>query len=789
MPAAAGALLIAALLAADAALAQGSAAGSTASGDASAPADASPPEIGARAEEVAAVLRQMTTSIEDEAAFDGLEARVATATGRIAERWTTTESVLSAAPRRNVLDSLEGSWHALKESLNGVNDDIETRARRRAADAATLERLRASWAHSLEIAQQAGAPAEVIERAQATIAAIDATRIPVDRRRQRVLVLQDAVSRSLQTCDDALDRIAAVRRLRFERMFTDREPPLWRAHDSAGPAGASAFRIAADIETTSDTEFVYVRNHWAVFAFCGALFVALRIFLRRMRPDENGSAADHPIVPSARSLFRMPWAGAFLIAVAVSRPLGRTPPAIPAQILLGLLAVAGARMLRPHVSRRAARVIYAFVALFFLATAIDLVELSPVVRRVAAIGTVWAAAALMFRMMAVLRGTEATGATRPRFHRFVPWLLRLFGAFLVVAGIAFVVGYDVFAVWLGAGTIQVSVLSLAILAFRIAADGIVAIALAHPPLSQLRAVAQRRATVDRALGAVLDLAAAGLWLRATLFRFEVLERAQDLAQAVLDARIQVGELDLALGRVLAFLAVAVGAYFVTRITVFLLEEDVYSRMELPRGVPYALSTVTRYALLLAGFLLALATLGLDLTRMTVLVSAFGIGIGFGLQQIVNNFVSGLILLLERPVQVGDSVQLGDLSGKVERIGIRSSTIRTADGADVIVPNSKVIEDRVTNWTLSDRRRCVTLDLTIAGNGDGGQIIGLLVETARRDPRVLADPPPEALLIRLGDADAAFQVRAWTEAADWPRLRSDLGIQVQRALRELAARRA
>src|SRR5262249_45552865 len=161
----------------------------------------------------------------------------------------------------------------------------------------------------------------------------------------------------------------------------------------------------------------------------------------------------------------------------------------------------------------------------------------------------------------------------------------------------------------------------------------------------------------------------------------------------------------------------VGAWLVSRATVSLLEEDVYSRMALPRGVPYALSSLTRYALLLAGFLLALATLGLDLTNITVLVSAFGVGLGFGLQQVVSNFVSGLILLFERPVQVGDSVQLGDLTGEVARIGIRSSTIRTPAGAEVMVPNSRLIDEQITNWTLSDRRRRVELELGVQGNLD------------------------------------------------------------------------
>jgi len=273
---------------------------------------------------------------------------------------------------------------------------------------------------------------------------------------------------------------------------------------------------------------------------------------------------------------------------------------------------------------------------------------------------------------------------------------------------------------------------------------------------------------------------------AALTRFELLDPAFAAVRRLLDARLQIGALDLGVGSVLSFVAVVVGSYLTTRVVSFVLEEDVYSRMQLPRGVPYALSTLVRYGMLLAGFLLALATLGLDLTRLTVLVSALSLGIGFGLQQIVNNFVSGLILLFERPVQVGDSVQLGDLSGEITRIGIRSSTVRTPEGAEVMVPNSRIIEEKVTNWTLTDRRRRVDIEIGVASGDESEQILALLVEIARRDPRVCVTPGPESLLIRFGEDSADFQLRVWTDEPHWMRLRSDLGIAVQRALREAHA---
>ena len=311
-------------------------------------------------------------------------------------------------------------------------------------------------------------------------------------------------------------------------------------------------------------------------------------------------------------------------------------------------------------------------------------------------------------------------------------------------------------------------------------------ALARGPLARLHTVARHRELLGRRARRALDIAAIALWVWLILGRFDLLESVTTGVNAVLDARLRAGELDLPLSRVFAFIAVVVGIVLSTRAVGTFLEDDVYARMTLPRGVPYALSTLTRYGLLLVGFLLALATLGLDLTRITVLVSALGLGLGFGLQEVMNNFVSGVILLFERPVQVGDTIEMGDVSGEIRRIGIRSSTVRTSQGAEVIVPNSKMISERVTNWTLSDRRRRIDLDVGVKGDADAERIIALLCAVVREDARVSSVPPPVALLVRFAEDSMDFQVRCWTDDRDWMHLRSDLSVALQRALRAARA---
>jgi small-conductance mechanosensitive channel len=224
------------------------------------------------------------------------------------------------------------------------------------------------------------------------------------------------------------------------------------------------------------------------------------------------------------------------------------------------------------------------------------------------------------------------------------------------------------------------------------------------------------------------------------------------------------------------------AFVLSSFVRFVLQEDVYPRVGLPRGLPYAVSSLFHYTVVLAGFVFAVAALGFDLTRITILAGAFGVGIGIGLQNVVANFVSGLILLLERRLHVGDSVQIGDLQGEVREIGFRASTIRTGDGAEVIVPNASLTSERVTNWTLSDRMRRVDLQVGVAYASDPERVLDILREVARAHPKALAEPAPLVLCTGFGDSALTFELRVWTARFEESLVvRSELAVAVHAAL--------
>jgi len=195
-------------------------------------------------------------------------------------------------------------------------------------------------------------------------------------------------------------------------------------------------------------------------------------------------------------------------------------------------------------------------------------------------------------------------------------------------------------------------------------------------------------------------------------------------------------------------------------------------------VPYTVSVLAGYGIILLGSFASVAAAGIDMSRFALVLSALSVGIGIGLQDVVNNFVSGLILLFERPLKVGDTVEVAEVRGEIRHIGLRSSTVRTWDGSEVVIPNSRFIADQFTNWTLSDHIRRIEIAVGVAYGSDPVRVIEILTSVAESEPRVMTDPAPRVIMIGFGDSSLDFSVRIWTSDIDnWTQLRSDVIIEI------------
>ncbi len=216
----------------------------------------------------------------------------------------------------------------------------------------------------------------------------------------------------------------------------------------------------------------------------------------------------------------------------------------------------------------------------------------------------------------------------------------------------------------------------------------------------------------------------------------------------------------------------------------ILEEDILDKFSLGKGVPHTISVMVRYTLVTVGVLLAVSAAGMPLDSLTILFGAFGVGIGFGLQNIFNNLVSGLILLFERPIQIGDTIEVGQLMGNVKSIGIRSSNVRTFDGAEVIVPNGQLISNEVVNWTLSDQTRRIEVIAGVAYGSDPHKVKDLFEKELRNHPDIIQNPEPKVFFQDLGESSLDFRLLFWTSNfSEWIRIRSDIIFSVHDILKK------
>ena len=249
--------------------------------------------------------------------------------------------------------------------------------------------------------------------------------------------------------------------------------------------------------------------------------------------------------------------------------------------------------------------------------------------------------------------------------------------------------------------------------------------------------------------------------------------------------VRLGESTLTLGTIGTAIVLTLLLFWIVALLRRWLTTRLLTRSRMDDHARHTIGTVVSYVLILVGFMVILQTVGIDLTTLNVLAGAIGVGIGLGLQEVANNFISGVIILFERPIKVGDRVVVGDIEGSVAEIRARSTTIVTFDNIAVIVPNSKFVTENVVNWSYTDPKVRFRIPVGVAYGTDPRLVERALIEAAREVPEVLSDPAPNVFFKEFGDSSLNFEVRAWTTTMLYQRggFVSNINFAIHRKLEE------
>ncbi len=741
-------------------------------------------EIGVRAEQVKRSLGEIARELEPPAALVAVEKALPDLAARVRQQLEDSERATATPPPLLTLDELNLRWDTLRDELGRQQSILGERS---AAVEVRVERIRASqrqWAATRTAAVEADAPKEVLEQIDEVEAAAASAAERARVRQGAIVQLQSRVAQLQQTVDGDVQRLAEVRREVMGRVFRAENAPIWSPRSYAVLSSQEGFeRIAAsqrrDLETIR--RFGHDRALPIAFhlVFLGVMVAAMLLVRQRVRRHADDEAFD-----TARAIFERPISMAVLLVVLISRWTLPQPRPL-AQLVSMALLIPTVLILRNLLGRPIYPLLNALVVFWIADRVRGLVSPLPNAHRFVFLFEMIGLVALMIWWMRPARLKDLTpDMARSLFFRVLGVAVRVLLVGASLALLAEASGYSALGNLIGNGALFAAYAAIILYGAVRVVDGLVAFALRVRPLHLLGMARRHSWLIRQRTLRVVRIGAVVWWASEVVQRFEIGDEVWAGILAALTAEIQIGEASLSVGDLVAFGVTIWATFQLSRFLRFLLEEDVYTRVPLRKGMPYAVSTLAHYAVLTLGFVVAVLALGVDLNRFALMAGAFGVGIGFGLQNIVNNFVSGLILLTERPVEVGDTIALGEVFGEVRRIGIRSSTVSTWQGAEVIVPNAELVSEEVINWTHSNRRRRLEVPVGVAYGSDPKRVMAVLLEAMKANPRILPDPEPYVLFTGFGDSALNFEGRAWTDEFDlFQRVRSELCVGFEGALRE------
>jgi potassium-dependent mechanosensitive channel len=666
--------------------------------------------------------------------------------------------LLRASPSLDMLYRTKLAWQNFGDKLSALARELTQRAISLGEELAALNQLTKTWQATLQSAKQPDTPPPVLQSVQSVVDSIERTREATESCRAQVLALQSRLSEKETRVRTVLSSVEQSQIRALKSLMVRDSPPIWSGQTGLGrewkkQRGESfSSQLKASIAFSKRLPFTFL-NH-------ALLVVVMATALHWMRRRIRKLAEEKPDLQRAVPIFDLPVSTAFVLSFLISPSIYPQAPRLILAIIGTVALIPTVVILRRLLERNSYPILNALVIMYFVGQLRVLAASLPELARLLFLGQMLGGSLFFFWLLRSRHLWTAAAQTNGRFSQVMRAIAKIGLILMPAALLANIFGYVNLGNLLGIIFLRsVYIAALLYAAIRIL-EGLIIIALQVRPLGSLRIVSLHRPMLQRRTFHVLEFLAFLFWLHLMLSLFGLLTPLIATTEAALNANLVIGSFNISLGRILALLIVVWASFLVSRFLRFLLEEDVYHHFHLDRGIPYAISTMIHYVILLLGFFVALAALGIDLTKVTILAGAFTVGVGFGLQTVINNFVCGLILLFERPIKVGDVIQVDADIGEVRRIGIRACVIRTADGSEVIVPNGTIISNKVTNWTFSDQYRAVEVSVSVTRGVPPQRVVELLKSVAANHPTVAKEPAPQAYVVSFAPGAVSFRLRAW-----------------------------
>lgn len=681
------------------------------------------------------------------------------------------------------LGSLENHWRFYQRQLDAWRAELDRTTGTYTEDASELAKRRVPWEVTRESISGGGVTPALVDRVQVVINEFDRAERALSTPLEEQLKLRRRANTVQTNIDAGKKGVDAAIAYYDRRLGKIDAAPAWQAWRDT-EFTANELR-GAEAGLRLETAFVgewSAANRSRLNAYQVGALILLPLLLWLAWRSHKTETKD-PGIEAAAKVLRRPlsaWALLVLIGIPFFFP---DAPLVVHQLALLLALIPVLRLLPPRVFAVLGSWPTVGTALYVLYRLSALLLGNPLYYRLYMLAIAIVSAAVLGWLLYSSKRRHLRAGT-PMPHRIVRVLAWLAIVALLVAMGANVVGNVSLAEMLTGAVLDSAYVGLALYAGANVISSVLSFLLARRAVTRFRVITENAGPVLASLTRLVMFAALVAWILVVLHEFRIARPIFRSVTAVLDFPLEAGEISVTLRSILLFLVSIYVAFWIAKTVRYVLRDEMLPNMNLPRGVANSVASLSYYGLVLVGLMVALAAAGFETSQFAIVFGALGVGIGFGLQNVVNNFVSGLILMFERPIQPGDIVEVSGTSGKVREIGMRATTLTTFEGADVVVPNGTLLSEKLINWTLSDMDRRIDVNVGVAYGTDPRRVLELLEEVARTTPGVAAAPAPNIVFMGFGASSLDFSIRAWTkDFGDWVNIRSQMTVRIYEALQQ------
>jgi potassium efflux system protein len=698
------------------------------------------------------------------------------------EETKSADDAITKSPRPEELSDLEISWKNRAARLAKWQQVISRWTSQLYKDFTLVDQDEQTWELTLKASPSGSLPREVARAVRDLLGEIKRVKAEARKRLDAALVLENQLYQRATAISEVLDNITLGKERFRDSLIVAERVPLWEVMTEWQRVALPGGEVAALFSQQLSEALDFLRTHLLGSSLIVCLFFLILIVASVLSRKAAQWTQDHPHFEAATHFLKRPVSLALLITLVLSLVFFTANAPRLLRGLEALLLLIPVLRLLPRLIHPAARPVLFTVAVFYVLDSLrNLLLAIPLLDRLSFLASNIVAIVVLIWLLRLAWVRKLSAENPPPAYLILLFRVVLF--LVSVSLVANILGYFDLAKLLSTGTLYSAYSVFAIFGAAKALSTIFAVFLDTDLARSLSVVRHSGVAISQWGFRVLNFAAVVLSIEATLRVFTVKDSVVKAVTDFLTAPIREGRVDFSLWDIIAFGLVLTAAILVSRGVRLLLEEDIFPRMRLSRGIPVMITTTVYYSILLFGFFFAMGMAGVDLNRFTLLAGAFGVGVGFGLQNIVNNFISGLILLFERPIHPGDTIEVGGVSGIVKSIGIRSSTISTGDGADAIIPNATLISEKLLNWTLTNPWRRIDIRVGVAYGSDLQKVMEILLSVAAADSNVLKDPAPVVAFQGFGESALNFELRVWTLVQANLDTKSRLALAMARALRD------